>query len=273
MKRRTTKRIDKARKQKSNNKLVYKRTDIDKSVSSFSINKLYYPLIFISIAGILYLIFFSGVFKVTKVNIEGTREISKKQIKSDVESDLDHEIFKKNILLFDTDNEEINLKKKYTLKSLRIKKQYPDTINLKLEEYIIKLEWLSNHKYYLVDEKGKVVGPTDKKRKNLPVVTDKKNLPVQVGKSLVTSEFINFIDYLNRNFTKDTGAQISKIEINESFNEITIYSNLGFYIIFDTARDPVHELTNLTTVLNSKEIKGQKLTYLDMRINNKVFYK
>ncbi|MEK7447545.1 MAG: FtsQ-type POTRA domain-containing protein [Patescibacteria group bacterium] len=254
------------------NRLVYKRTEIDDE-RGFDISKVYYPLVFISVVGILYLMFFSGVFNVNQINVKETKEIKPETIKEDVEKRLNGQLFEKNIFLFDKDSVTRELKKSYALKSIRIKKQYPTKLDVAVEEYILELQWLSGGKYYLIDEKGKAVVEQSGKKENIPVVEDKKNVPVGVGKSLVTLEFINFIKYLDKNFSETKRGKITKIEINESFNEINVYSDLGFYIIFDTTRDPSQELKNLVTVLSSKEVAGKKFGYFDMRIKNKVFYK
>lgn len=257
---------------KNENKLIYKRTEIDET-RDFNVSKLYYPLVFISIVGILYLMFFSGVFSIREIKVNGAREVNPEDIKAAVSDELNKKIIKNNILLFDPDSIERELKKKHAFKTLKIKKRYPDKINVEMEEYVLELQWLTSGKYYLIDEKGKVVGESGEKRENIPVVEDKKNLTVEVGKGLVTADFVNFIKYINQEFTSSTGAKLIKVEINESFNEIIVYSDLNVYIIFDTTRDPVFEMKNLVTVMNSSEVKGKKLTYIDMRIKNKIFYK
>lgn len=260
------------RAEKYADKLVYKRTEIDEP-SGFSISKFYYPLVVISCLGILYLMFFSGVFKVTDISIKGVRELNPDELKVKIQDKLSKQFFKNNIIFFDSDSLTREAKKQYALKTLKINKQYPSKISVTLEEYILELQWFSNNNYYFIDEKGKAVGESQNKKDNIPIIYDKKNLPVVVGKSMVTTDFINFIKTLNQKFTDTTGAKISRIEINESFNEIIVYSSLGYYIVFDTTRDPNQELKNLQTVIESKEIKSKKLTYLDMRIKNKVFYK
>lgn len=267
---RKTKRIDRIR--DNSNRLVYKRTEID-APAGFDTTKLYYPLVILSVAGILYLMFFSNVFNVAAVEVRGTRELRSEEVEKDVSGRLQSQIIKNNLFLFDKDGVSRDLKKKYALKEIKIKKQYPKKIEVSLSEYILVHQWFSDGKYYLIDEKGKAVVERTEKKENLPVVEDKKSLPVEVGKSLVTVEFNNFIKYLDKNFTDSKGGKITKLEVNESFNEIYVYSDLGFYVIFDTTRDPAVELKNLLAALSSKDITGKKLTYLDMRIKNKVYYK
>jgi hypothetical protein len=265
-----TKRTDRVKGQ--GNKLAYKRTEIDPA-GGFDTSKLYYPLVFISLAGIIYLMFFSNVFNVSQVNVGGTRELNQDEVKSNIEKRLAGQLFKNNIFLFDKSSASRELKKDYTLKNLKIKKSYPSKIDVTVDEYVLELQWFSRGKYYLIDEKGKVVAEKNDKKENIPIVEDKKNVPVEVGKSLVTIEFINFIKYLDKNFEASKGGKITKIEINESFNEINVFSSLGFYVIFDTTREPNKELKNLITTLSSKEVAGKKITYLDMRVENKVFFK
>lgn len=264
------KRTDKVRRQK--NKLAYRRTEID-TQEKFDVSKIYYVLIFITVIGIAYLVLFSGAFNVKQVNISGTKDVNPDDVRANITRKLESEIFRNNIFLLDTDTASRELKKKYALKSIKIKKNYPNRVDVILDEYVIDLNWLSSGKYYYIDEKGKAVGVYTKSRENIPIVEDEKNVPVEVGKSMVTLDFIHFIKYLNQNFSSVKNAKISKIEINESFNEINVYSSLGFYIIFDTTRDPSQEIKNLNTALASKDLSSKKLTYMDMRIKNKVFYK
>ena len=264
------KRAERARAQR--NKLVYKRTEID-SQKEFDFNKIFYGLVGIFALGILYLMFFSGAFTVSEVQVNGTKEINPSSIQGMAEKNLDSEIIKKNIFLFDSDALSREIKRNYSLKSLKVKKEYPKKVIIQLKEYTSEIEWKSREKYYLIDEKGRAVAALDKKRENLVVVEDKKNLPVQIGKTLVSTDFINFVKYINQNFKAATHGNISHLEINENFNEINVYTSFGFYIIFDTTRDPSNELNNLVIALNSSDLKSTKLTYLDMRIKNKVFYK
>lgn len=253
--------------------LVYKRTEIDAPTSDFNMTKIYYALILATVIGIVYLVFFSGAFSVTDVAVNGTKDISQESVQKVIREKMDKQLFKNNIFLFDSSSASRELKKQYSLKSLKIKKHYPNKIDVAVDEYTIEVQWFSGNKYYLVDEKGKVVGEVSEKKENVPVVEDKKNLPVQVGKSLVTLDFINFIKYLDKNFSQVRNSKITKIEINESFSEVFIYSTLGPYIIFDTTRDPEQEIKNLVLAVESKEMSTTKLTYMDMRTKNKIYYK
>ena len=268
--RQKTKRTDRTARRQGNS-LVYKRTEID-SQKEFDLSKIYYALVFITLVSIIYLVFFSGAFSVSAIDVKGTIDIKPENIRSMVGDKLDSQLFKKNIFLFDSDTFTRELKKKYSLKKAKVKKNYPNKVSVELDEYVPELSWLSSGKYYLIDEKGKAVGEYTKPIENTPIVEDKKNLPVQVGKSLVTTDFINFIKYLNTNFSQIKNAKITKIEINESFNEVNVYSSLGYYIIFDTTRNPETELKNLGIAVNSKDLQ-KGLSYIDMRVKNKIFYK
>ncbi len=270
MKRDIPKRAERAKTQKNN--LVYKRTEID-NPRDFNFNKVFYSLAGVFVVGILYLMFPSGAFTVQNVKVEGTREIDPAVLRDMATKRMQNEIFKGNMFLFDTDAFTSDIKKDFSLKSLHISKEYPKQITIKVDEYQSELQWSSGGKYYLIDERGRAAAVMDRQRNNLAVVVDKKNLPVEIGKSLVTTDFINFIKYINQNFSQATHGQITKLEINENFNEVNVYTNLGYYIVFDTTRDPRQELNNLATALASPEIRAKrKLTYLDMRIKNKVFY-
>jgi len=236
-------------------------------------SKIYYALVAISTVGIIYLVFFSGVFKVNQISVKGQRGVGQDTVKERIKEGLSKELVKDNIFLFDADSVGRRLKKEYALKNVKIKKSYPSKIDATIDEYVLEIEWLSQGKHFLIDEKGKVVAEVTQKKDNIPTVEDKKNLPVEVGKSMVTLDFIKFIKYINQHFSDVRGAKLSKIEINESFNEIIVYSDLGFYVIFDTTREPALEIKNLITATESPQLKGKRATYVDMRVKNKVFFK
>src|SRR3990170_6918868 len=105
-----TKRADRVK--DHGNRLVYRRTEVDNE-RGFDTSKLYYPLVFLSVVGILYLMFFSGVFNVDQVNVKDTREVKLEAVKADVEKKLDGQLFKKNIFLFDKESAIRQLKKTY----------------------------------------------------------------------------------------------------------------------------------------------------------------
>jgi len=255
------------------NHLVYKRTEVGAEKSSGG-NGFFYFASFMLVSSILYLIFMSGVFNVSEVKVMGTNEAQPDDIKGEIEKDLEGQFAKNNLLFFDASASSSRMKKEFGLKNIKIKKKYLDRVEVTVEEYVPSVQWFSDSKYYMLDERGRVVREEEQKKDAIPVVYDRKNLRVTVGKSLVTVEFINFIKYISDNFSSDKSGNVSRIEINESLNEIIVTSSKGFRVYFDTTYNPEEEIRNLTAVLNSKELKGRwSLTYIDLRIKNKAFFR
>jgi len=263
------KRSQRVKRIKAQNKILYRRTQIEGEAEKSA--KFLYFLLFLFIAGFSYLIFFSGIFEIKDIEIEGNNIQEEEALKQKVEQNLSTQFLKNNFLLFDKKILAYQLTTDFVFKDVEVKKKFPDRIIIRVEEFQPRMQWKTGNDYYLLDERGKTILKTTNIRENLPLVSDKKNIEVGVGKSIVSPDFINFIIYVNDNFETYTGKVITSMAVSENLNEITLDSGLNYSIYFDTTRDPEVELSNLLTVMEM--LKDKSLSYIDLRIKNKVFYK
>lgn len=262
-----TKRVQKI---KNENRLLYRRTDIDGPRESRG-HKFLYFLVLLVIFAMIYVFLFSNIFKVKVISVSGLVNQDQGQLQSIIKKDLDDQFFKDNILVFDTKVATYHVNSEMVFKTLSVKRKFPDTIDVRVEEYPPQIVWQTGSDFYEIDERGKVTLRDSQQKNDLPLVIDKKSIPIEVGKSAVSPDFVKFIKYIYENFPSLAGKKISSIEVNENINEISVFSEFPFYVIFDTTRDPETELNNLITVHNM--LADKSVSYIDLRIENRVFYK
>lgn len=261
-----------SRVRKQRNKLVYRRTEVG-GEDKGSGNGIFYFLSIFLLGGVFYIVFLSGIFSVKDINVKGTKELNSEEIKGEIEEALREQLFKNNLLFFNKKTIARAIKKEFSPKEIKIKKIYINKVEVQIEEYTPSLQWFSSGKFYTLDEKGRVVGVEPVNKDSIPVVCDNKNLKVKMGERLVTEQFIKFIKYLYDNFQFDKSGKISKVEINESLNEIVVTSTKGFKVYFDTTRDAEKELKNLSLVLKNEKVRDRYIRYIDLRVKNKVFFR
>jgi hypothetical protein len=105
--------------------------------------------------------------------------------------------------------------------------------------------------------------------KTVPLVVDESNLPVALGKQVVTSEFVQFLNDVKANLSKRLSISVSEFRVKETTFEVFAVTN-KFGIYFDTMRGAAEQIETLARVLNA----GYQIwEYADLRIENKVYYK
>lgn len=263
------KRTEKVRQNKTiNTKIVHERTKQEREEK----HKLRLApfLIFILLIGLIYLLFFSKAFLIKETKVRGYS--SPELIKDIVESRIRGSHLSKNILLFKKDPVIEAIKGDSGVKEVRISKIYPNTILIDVQESKPLILWSSGGEYYEIDDRGYVVGKN--KNENIPIVYDYLNIKADLGERVASPTFVNYIIILERDFAKITGSEIEKIIIYDLLTDVRVKSKDSWTAYFNSSKDPISQLENLTRILNEVGSAGRKrLEYIDMRLESRIFYK
>lgn len=231
-----------------------------------------YPLIFcVLVGGAIYLIFFSSYFRVREVTFSATKFVSRAEL--DRVTRESSSFTNKNIITFGFFNFQSRLGEVTGVKNYKIIRQFPDRIKVEIVEKSPAFVWqILDHKY-LVDENGYAWANYEDKYASLPVIIDTKNVPVTLGTKITPSGFVTFVRDIFGNFEGTTGTKIAKAEVLDIVSDLKVTSTTGWYVYFDTSRTAKNELTSLVRVLEEVRNKKRGLEYVDLRIDNRIFYK
>lgn len=231
-----------------------------------------YPLLFCLLVGAgIYFIFFSPLLRVASVSFSDTKYVSRSELDGVVVAS--RGIINNNTVTFGFLNFQNRLGDVTGVKSFKIIRQFPNKIRVEIVEKSPTFVWqILDHKY-LVDENGYAWANYEDKYASLPVVIDTKNVPVTIGNKIVPVSFVTFTINLIGNFEGTTGIKIAKMEVLDIISDLKVTSATGWYVYFDTSRTAKNELTSLVRVLEEVRNKKRNLEYVDLRIDNRIFYK
>lgn len=220
-------------------------------------------LVIIIICALFITIFFSPLFKIKEIKIDG--EIDQNTI-SYINQNINN-----NIFLFDTNKikNEI-LKNNLQITDVNVYRGIPGTIKITLFERLPKLIWQTSGTKYLIDEKGIIyykINPDE--IYDLTIITDNKNLSVALNSEVATINFIDFVFEINSKL-KENAYDISEYQINETIFQIDAITKDNKKIIFDTTRSSSDQIDAL--ILTAKEHKEEIKSYIDLRVEGKVYY-
>ena len=222
--------------------------------------------IFLVIVFVLWIILFSKYFQIKDVIVEGNNLVQKETIENYAPKG-------KNIFLFNVSDAKKDLLREHTeIKDVIIFKGIPNAIKIQILEEDPKLVWQSGDKRYLVSTDGRVAKEIGTEEfTNLPLIVDKKNVAIELGQKVISSDFIAFVMNINNQFFDKTNIKIKNFEIEETTFDLNVVTEAGFIVKFNSIRSSARQLENLKIVLVEKRPDIHE--YVDLRIDGWGYYK
>jgi len=237
--------------------------------------------------GFCYLLFFSSIFQIKKVEIVQDSKISSEEIKDIVWQNVN-----RNILLANFNQIINDLLEKYPqLKNVQIKKKLPDKLEIQIQErktaailekkdfpFRIQPEFSffgnfnkeKNQEYYLIDEEGVVFEKSNNISSDALIIKKQiRDKNVNLGKEYVKKEIMEKI--LKIKDEEKIGVKEITIISNERLNAKTAES---WEIYFSLKKDLNLQLLELNILLEEKlSLKEREnLKYVDLRFD-KIYFK
>lgn len=233
----------------------------------------YVVLLLILFVALGYLIFLSPYFQISKIQVNDLKYLEKTKVEKEILDFKNDNLLNKNIITFSSSALNKKLIASGGVENSKTKKIYPNQIKVEIVEKTPIFVWETGNKKFLIDEKGRVSADYEEKFKDLPLVVDTKNVPLDDNKQVVSATFSTFIKDLGKDFQVYTEAKINRIEVPEITSEIKVYTDASWHACFDTTRTAKGQLVNLSRILSESKSKKKKLEYIDLRIDNRIFYK
>ena len=195
---------------------IYIPTPKPKKEFKFPFSWIKITFLFAVLISLIYLFFFSSFFAIKTVRIYGT---GNQEIINSVQK-----IKGQNLWLFDKKELSSELLKFAEINGVKISRWPLNTIKINITEKKQGIIWISQNKFYLIDEDGFVMKEVieSESLKDLPKVVDTKNIPIGKDAQVVNSAFVNFIKNLSSEFTQKTDLKLVEIDVPESIFEINV---------------------------------------------------
>lgn len=212
----------------------------------------------------------SEIFNIKKVSVLGLDKLSDKEIISYSNIVIGENIFKTNLA-----KAEYEIEKNPYVKTVEVKRKFPDTIIVNIEERKVKYILQLAESYIYVDSQGYILEISKEKKENpvlLGIVTDLSN--VKAGDRLVKEDLLKF-DKINEIVETCKNYEIinflNKIDISDSSNYIIYLENENKTVHLGNGDDLNTRMLWLKSIIEqTKDKKG--IIFLDMDLNVKKPY-
>lgn len=224
-------------------------------------------LFLLLIAGIL----LSPVLEIEKIIVYGNKEIDSEEIKTNINS--------MNILLLTTAGLEKDLLKKIPkIAQVEIRKNiFKKTLNISVverENVGIACKEETNNCFY-IDKNGAIFEDAPKTSGSLIIlIKDFSSQEFFIGKKILSEQIVASIIEIKENLDYSTNIKVNWFEIHTDPPKelkVIIYGN--WYILFDSTKEIEKQLSVLKTALDEKIKTTENLEYIDLRIENRIYYK
>ncbi len=237
---------------------------------------LFFWILFL-VLGLAYVMFFSPLFEIKEIKISNNRVISSEEIQNSLDN--------QNNLFLAAGNKltEILTNDFPRILSVEMSKDiFKKTIELNIIErkeagIYCKEDLASPNRgeCYYIDKEGVIFEEAPQTSGTLILaIKDFSEREIEIGKNVIEKEFMAELIDLKNYLPGQLGFKVLDFTIeSDVLKDLKVNTNEGWYILFDGLRDLKSQLEALRLVLEEKIEERKDLEYIDVRIENRVYYK
>ena len=228
-------------------------------------------------AVLLYVFFFSSVFIVRKVEVQGAALADGDAIKALVPLGgsiwrLDDAAIRAQVL------------KAQPVQKVTVLKGLPDSIRVVVEEETAHVLWKTDGTVSLLNGNGSVFyqyaeaalpaadSPAGKKIAGLLTVVDTQNLPATPGAQIVSANFVAFVEDMRAAMLKYVpGHMPTELSVSDTIYDLSMKTDKGMTVLFNTVADAAPQVRNLARLIEQKHIPENAT--VDLRIDRWAYVK
>jgi len=228
---------------------------------------------------IIWLLFFSTLFKIQTIAVSG----SSQTLTNDAETMAwnianDRLVGKDNLLLFNKGALSDALNGKYYLAELTIKRKLFHTLTINLREKQPVAIWQEDEKYYYLDGDGLIINQVDPlslNSRDYPLIANQTDIKINDRQANINAETMNYITGLFNEFKDNQhGFAVERFIVDQDVNTVKMSVPGGPQIFFNTKADLAEQTAKLDLVIKEK-LKDSFLAkeHIDLRYANNVYIK
>ncbi len=259
----------------------------------------------------IYLLVFSEFFRIKNVIVSGNRAIGEEEIKKEI-LDFSRKkflkIFPRNLIFVKTADLESVVKSRFNnvVSGIAVKKVFPATVKVEIKEKPRDISWCNKVKIERIGQAAKKSAqnePNTSEAQNAPPASesakcffaDENNViyeksgtepsgsimvftdaSIAIGYKIADDQLKNFIRQIASEFNSQTGLPVVSAYIPSiASREVHLLTGEGWKVYLDVNRDLDGQILVLNNVLKNSILQPdrQKLDYIDLRVENRVYYK
>jgi hypothetical protein len=240
-------------------------------------------LIFLCLAGAVYLLFFADLFDLRSISINGAVDIPLAEIQTVAESWLNKDFLgiarNRNLLFVSSKGLASELAAKFpSIDSLKVEKKLPHGLAALITERKPAGIWCFavSAKCFYFDKDGVVYAETEPSSGFLILsIVDYRTEKMTLGSPVASEEWFKSI-IAARELLPKVGIDVAEFSIpSGSFDEFDAKTAPGWKVLFSNSTDIAKQIASLGVLLRDKlpVEKRVGLQYIDLRIQDRIYYK
>ena len=235
-------------------------------------------LIFLIVLG--YILFFSPIFKIQAIEISGNKEVEAEEIKNNfnygnifliTENEVKNDLIKKIPKISD-----VEIKKNLIKRSVKLTIKERERLGIACQ--ISEQETENNEQVgdcFYIDKKGVIFEDAPQTSGSLILlIKDYSQREFYLGKEIFEQRIVDFISQVRQSLSLEIDLMILDFNIlSFPAKDLKVMTNEDWYIIFDLEGDIKNQLLSLKAALEEKIQERENLEYVDLRIENRIYYK
>jgi len=273
---------------KNKNKIRTLPREFSKKKSGRLFDRILYWLCLLAfIGGVVYVLFFSPWVLISKINVSGTQDLSTEDVSRAIKNELNGKYFnlveKSNYFLVKKERlEQVLVENFKKIEKVKIDKKFPDQINIFIEERKEVLVLCNNDQCFIVDEKGIAYSDIDLNNsaeisEYLLILKNENGREIKLGDFVFEADYAQYLLDIKYKLESDLGIKVEKEILTPQLisGDLRVKTLEGWMIYFDKNIPIGKELKMLDLILKDKlkEIKREDIEYIDLRTDNKIYYK
>jgi len=242
---------------------IFRKTAVPQKRFKINLSPLRSAFYIALIIGAVYLVFFSQVFKIKNVEIDGVKSV-------EIADYLKSTLIGKNIVLLRTGKYLDELTEKFpVLESARIIRGLPSTVKVVIGERRQVLIWCQQM-CFEVDSYGYAYDELETVVQDRIVIKDTVGTKYKIGDKIVSSDYIAFfmsaLDKIESN-----GLKVKEAEVDQTVFKLAFVTMDGWKIIVDPSESLSNQMYALKQILekNRADLKD----YVDLRVEGLAYIK
>ena len=234
----------------------------------------YSPYI-IALTLVTYAVFFSNLFLISRVDVQGPNTSLSQGLKEEADKYLSSRLLGRNWLFMNGGELKTSLQKTFTgQESIIVQKSFPNRLSIKTDEQKPSLVWKTGSKSYVVSVNGSVMSELQAGQLGeLPLVNDNSNIPTKTGDRVVGRDFVDFTNKVFE-FIKSSNLGPSLMSVSDTTVELRVQTTSGYEIRFNSLASPESQIRSLSSTLDLLAAENKKPSeYIDLRVDGRAFYK
>lgn len=224
------------------------------------------------VAGAGYVLLFSAALGVKQVTVEGAPDRLVDPIRQTASEAADNRygpLVSRSLLLVTEGTVADRIKHEQPdVATVSVKKKWPNTLVVKVEERQTQFGWKSNGQTYLIDTAGTAFAPAPPETPQLVTVEDTAGVPVELGKPVSGASFVRFVQDATAKL-KEAGITVTGFQVADTTFEVRAVTDQKYFVLFDTTRPVANQIDALTLALKTQKPRE----YADVRVAGRVYVK